>query len=58
MVSSEMRHTLIKHVKKSAFCVCMKNWLLLPIQDSKNFYITDQIILQMPSWEQVPFEKF
>ena len=23
--------------QKRAFCVCMKNWLLLPIQDNTNF---------------------
>ena len=29
MVSSEVRHTLLKHLKN------MKSWLLLPIQDKK-----------------------
>ena len=28
--------------QKSVFCVCMKNWLLLPIQDNTNFKINDQ----------------
>ena len=42
MVSSEVHHILLKHLKKSVWCVCMKNWLLLPIQDNTNFYITDR----------------
>ena len=41
MVSGEVHHILLKHLKKSVLCVCMNNWLLLPIQDNTNFYITD-----------------
>ena len=37
MVSSEVRHTLSQTSHKSVFCVYMKNWLLLPIQDNTNF---------------------
>ena len=29
--------TSYSNISKSFFCVCMKNWLLLPIQDNTNF---------------------
>ena len=34
--------TLPQKFQKSALNVCMKNWLLLPIQDNTNFYINDR----------------